>query len=859
MRALLPLLLVGLMQARLPAAGETHWVGARPPWLASHAGLLDGPVHATLVQALAAARDGDRIVVPEGEHKGPLAVATSVALQGLGRGRLPRLLAPLVITADDVSVDRFELAAGAEAALTLSWANRVSVSRCVLRGAAEGLHITDSDAVRLVENRFERVNRALLLRGSGGLVADNLVQDAGQYAIELEASEVDVLRNTVIRAAWAGVIVHSGGRGTFAGNVLEGGDIGFSIQSNGNEVRDNVVRGALRGLLIGVSPRGVDPKSRHATAFLDALEGETRVTPQQNQVTGNLFDGCVREGLLLRGARQNTIRDNHFRGGLHGLVLMAGADGNQVLDNRFEDNLRAAVAVIDSRQNTLADVPSLRLVNADDNDLQRCGPVSTGSAGFDLPEPTSAPLSSDRLLVFGDLHTHSVLSDGCTSPEEIFSYGRDVLGLSFTGLSDHGEVLSRHDWRWPALNRACIEQALPGRFLTVPGYEVTWPVFWDGHYNVYFPHDQGTLHRAPYDEYTSLCDTSSFTPARLLAALRAEDQGALVIRHHFGPTPEYWRDAPDDPELVPLTEISSVHGVFEGDPATDRNANDRRHEDLGHAASVLQGLAAGRVFGLVGSSDSHYGFPGDRGLMGVMVERLDTESLFAALRARHTYATTGAQIRLGFTVNGAPMGSVLPATESVTVLVEVLGTAALDEIVLLADEDIVAQGSIDDRRGMLQFREESPPAGRRYRVRVRQVDGELAWSSPVWIAPPPPVPMDAARALDRERMSLLVYAASLRAWHKLALGALGGLTPQAALEDPDQRAQVVALFAEWVASAEAMNRLGAELGLTDRAEAKAIVKRWNGRWGGQLPATTSAVAPLVDLADMAARLGLPVP
>ena len=43
----------------------------------------------------------------------------------------------------------------------------------------------------------------------------------------------------------------------------------------------------------------------------------------------------------------------------------------------------------------------------------------------------------------GNLHTHSTLSDGKASPEEIVRYYRDVMGLDFLSITDH-ELFKRH-------------------------------------------------------------------------------------------------------------------------------------------------------------------------------------------------------------------------------------------------------------------------------------------------------------------------------------------------------------------------------------------------------------------------------
>ena len=874
---LAPLLLLSMLPAAL--AGETRWVGPRPAWLASDESLHDGIHHPTLEAALAAANDGDRIIVPEGQHRGELRVRSSVQLLGYGRGELPELLSPLVVEADDVLVDRFVLSWSPGPVLEVRSAARVAITRCQARRCDVAIELLDSRDCRLEDNLLEWAGRSLLLVGGGGhLLRRNLVVEAGQYAVEIEhSSDVRLLDNIVRRPGWAGIVVHSGSTNTqIEGNWIDGGDVGLSIQTEGNLVRGNVVSGAGRGLVLGVSPRGADPEEHLHPAFLDSAHGDARVDASHNRVLDNRFDGCRSEGLLLRGATANLLAGNRVRGGDHGIVLLAGADDNTLQDNLIDEVGRAAVAEVDSHGNRLQAGLSVRRVRAegaapagDASTSGSDGPASDALAGdlpsmgvgADVPLPRPAPLDEARLLLWGDLHTHSLLSDGCTSAEEVLSYGRDVAGLHFLSLSDHAEILSLEAGRWPGLRSLCAAATVPGRFLGVSGYEVTYPVFWDGHYNVYYAHAEGHLHRAPYDEYTGLAPMDSFTPARLLDALRADDDDALVVRHHFGPCPDYWRDSPYDLQLVPLTEITSVHGVFSGERDVDENRNHRGTETQPHNTSMAEGLERDWVFGLVGSSDSHYGFPGDRGLMAVAADAFDIDSLFEALRARRTYATTGARIRLGFRVDGAPMGSVLPLRDgAVTLEAEVEGTDTLRELVLMRDGEVLAHGDLDGRHGRLAFVDARPPRpGTRYRVRAVQVDGEAAWSSPVWFDPPAPRRADEQALADRERMSLMVYAASVRAWHKLGLGVLDGLTPSEAADDPAMRGRLLALWPRWLETAEAINALGDELGLVDRAQAKRIVDQWSWRWGNQLPSTITSVEPMIDTAHMARILGIDTP
>ena len=120
--------------------------------------------------------------------------------------------------------------------------------------------------------------------------------------------------------------------------------------------------------------------------------------------------------------------------------------------------------------------------------------------------------------------------------------------------------------------------------------------------------------------------------------------------------------------------------------------------------TVRDALARGYRLGLVGSGDSHDGHPGlvqladgaSGGLAGVFARDLTRESVLAALRARHVYATNGPRIVLQVTLDGRPMGSIVPAGSGGTLAVEVAAPGPIEAVELVTREGVV-----------------EPPSGRR--------------------------------------------------------------------------------------------------------------------------------------------------
>ncbi|MCG8455900.1 MAG: DUF3604 domain-containing protein, partial [Holophagales bacterium] len=209
-------------------------------------------------------------------------------------------------------------------------------------------------------------------------------------------------------------------------------------------------------------------------------------------------------------------------------------------------------------------------------------------------------VAPEALGVFwGDLQIHSNLSDGTASPEELYTYGRDVAGLDLMSVTDHDHwglrFLDASPTVWSHIQAVTERFHEPGRFVTVRGYE--WTSWVHGHRHVLLFDD------GPLSLYSSI-DPAFDHPEELWAALRG--RRALTVAHHSagGPIATDWR-IPPDPELETVTEIVSVHGSSE---AADSPKPIYRPVAGNHVREAA--LGRGYRLGFVGSTDGHDGHPG---------------------------------------------------------------------------------------------------------------------------------------------------------------------------------------------------------------------------------------------------------
>ena len=345
-------------------------------------------------------------------------------------------------------------------------------------------------------------------------------------------------------------------------------------------------------------------------------------------------------------------------------------------------------------------------------------PVDLDNRG---PDAVHAPAWSGPQILFGDIQQHSAHSDGVGSADEAYLRARYRYGDDFAALTDHESFLGKRigPGEWAYLQAVTERHDDPGEFATIVAYEWTGKAHpGPGHKCIYLP--------GPGFPILSRDDV----PRGRDIVERITEQGAFTGPHHIG-----WTGADvegHDPVGQPVWEICSCHGCYE-------------HPDhpLGHRGELHDQFAKplldqGLRFGFIANSDSHgllwhHGEcrkrdPFRTGLTAVICADRSRRAILDAIRARRCYATSGAKILLEVDVAGFPMGSELDLAGPVEVNVRALGTAEIERIELMTPAGIAAAD--EPRSPSVSFVGEVD-ADYVY-CRVTQVDGEMAWSSPIF-------------------------------------------------------------------------------------------------------------------------------
>lgn len=247
-------------------------------------------------------------------------------------------------------------------------------------------------------------------------------------------------------------------------------------------------------------------------------------------------------------------------------------------------------------------------------------------------------------VLFGDLHVHSDDTVGTESSVYNFSYGREVAGLDVLGSTANDFQITKE--RWESTLRLIQSLNKPGQFVVFPGTEWCGNSAAGGDHNVVFLEDPASHPpEFPIDRHGNVARSFEWSedgpkdlvpgawPLDEVYATYAHAADSYLLIPHVGG--RRCNLAWHHPQLERLVEIGSAWGQFEW---------------------LLQdAIRRGWKLGVCANSDEHrgrcgggvpgtavFGTPG--GLTGILSPKLERANVAQALRARHTFGTTGQRL-----------------------------------------------------------------------------------------------------------------------------------------------------------------------------------------------------------------------
>ncbi len=306
----------------------------------------------------------------------------------------------------------------------------------------------------------------------------------------------------------------------------------------------------------------------------------------------------------------------------------------------------------------------------------------TGNTYYSNPIIVKNYESSEQLIAWGDIHTHSHLSDGSGTAEHNFNFARNIARLDFFALTDHGEILLFNPDSLDFIETLTNSQYEPGKFVTFHGIE--WTQVETGHYTCIYSGEN--MLKEPLLSYLTIPTTNGLWNTLDQFTSKTGDR-ALALPHHTTKKAYIQDWTYINPKYVKLAEVTSVHGEFlfeQRDGLNYRGAIDSPFQYT-YGSSIMDAFKMGYRMTLYAASDVHDGHPGHSlshtrayighqrplsiwhtrnehpypgGLTAVFTDNLTREGVFSALEQQQLFANSdhGRPILI-FNINGTKVGN----------------------------------------------------------------------------------------------------------------------------------------------------------------------------------------------------------
>lgn len=360
--------------------------------------------------------------------------------------------------------------------------------------------------------------------------------------------------------------------------------------------------------------------------------------------------------------------------------------------------------------------------------------------------------SGKRYKIYrGDTHRHTEFSmDGHNDGSllETYRYAMDPGALDYLAVTEHnfigGPEIPYINWLLQQMVDAFF---VPGKFATIHAYErsVRYP---NGHRNILFAKRGNPTFKISKEEQGGR--NFAFTSDATMAwSANPEPVGTKDLYRYLKkyngisiphtPTTGMgtdWRD--NDPDVEPLVEIyqgDRISAEYEGAPRTAYTGHPRSAPGGFRPKGFLwNAWAKGYKLGVQASSDhlsTHISYS------CTIAEEFTREGLLDAMRKRHNYAATD-NIILDYRLQAGGQeylqGDIVTVPRDFKLWVNVIGTTPIRQIDIIRNETFVHTRQHLPQRTTFTFQDTEPLNGETYYyVRVQQIDGQIAWSSPIWV------------------------------------------------------------------------------------------------------------------------------
>lgn len=343
-------------------------------------------------------------------------------------------------------------------------------------------------------------------------------------------------------------------------------------------------------------------------------------------------------------------------------------------------------------------------------------------------------------LYFGQLHSHTDISDGAGSVEDAFEHASNVPGLDFLAVTDHsnsfgagnsktGEVafdqidlgkdMSSLSGEWASGHAAAEEITEEGTFVGIYGFEMTWSGGF-GHIN--------TFNTPGYESRNSDEFPNNPTGHVNYYNKLVEVEESLSQFNHPGTTFGdfadfgYYSQAYD--ERINLIEVGNGEGAIGQSGYFPSYEYYTRALDKGwHVAPT-------------NNQDNHKGNWGDSNTARsvVLASELTEDAIYDAIANHRVYATEDNDLSILYSLNDNVMGSIIGEQDAIEIEAQIsdpTDSADMTVEVIVNGGLVIGSKTLSGGKGTVTFNFDSNDYSYYY-LRVTQADKNIAVTAPVW-------------------------------------------------------------------------------------------------------------------------------
>ncbi len=325
------------------------------------------------------------------------------------------------------------------------------------------------------------------------------------------------------------------------------------------------------------------------------------------------------------------------------------------------------------------------------------------------------PSTGEWNIYYGHLHNHTGFSDGKGTPDDAYSHARNVAGLDYFGISEHGILISPENW--DKLKDIANAHNDDGSFVTFWGFEWSSSAIY-GHISIFNT-----------DKLTNVLSDFSFDDLKSWLSRR---EGIAFFNHpgreDNGIEFDHFESTPSD-QFVGMELWNKTRGF-------ERSYyNDGYFKNDGNKGYFQEALSRKWKIGAAGSHDHHSRNWGETDMAtAILAKSLTRENLYEALKAKRFFSTEDRSIALSFQFNDQQMGATIPGNDLNTIKIKAFDTEneVFTKVELYKNGILFFHWDINTTNVDLIYNLSTTDTDYYY-IKVTQEDGDEAISSPVFI------------------------------------------------------------------------------------------------------------------------------